>query len=298
MSTAFPESPDRRPLPFPLPKILSFFLVALLATASVYANDLEEIPGCVFVPADWADGDSFLVKLPGGKKEVFRLYYVDCVEMSVRDISDARRIREQSRYFGVEDVKSSVEYGKKAAEFTAAQLQKPFTVYTAYAEARGRSGKPRYYAMIKTADGHDLSQILIENGLARTFGVGRERPDGTRRDDWESNLKDLELSAAIRRIGIWKHSNPDQIVTMRQTERAEAAGLAAIDDALAIRPPETPVDVNRASLEELVRTGLRESLAEQVIRKRPFTNIAELENIKGIGPVTMTKILPFLKIEP
>ena len=85
---------------------------------------------------------------------------------------------------------------------------------------------------------------------------------------------------------------------MRQTEREEAAGLAAIDDALSIQPPESPVDVNRASLEELVRTGLRESLAEQVIRNRPFRNIAELENIKGIGPVTMTKILPFLKIEP
>jgi endonuclease YncB( thermonuclease family) len=298
MSTAFPESPDRRPFPFPLPQILSVFLVILLTAAEVRANELEEIPGCSFEPADWADGDSFFVKLPGGKKEVFRLYFVDCIEMYVSDVSDARRIREQSRYFGVDDVKNCVEYGKRAAEFTAAQLQKPFTVYTAYAEARGRSGKPRYYAMIKTAEGHDLAQLLVQKGLARTFGVGRELPDGTLRDDWESNLKDLELSAAIRRIGIWKLSNPDQIVAMRQTEREEAAGLAAIDDALSIQPPESPVDVNRASLEELVRTGLRESLAEQVIRNRPFRNIAELENIKGIGPVTMTKILPFLKIEP
>jgi competence protein ComEA len=296
MWTASPESLSRRQIP--CPTILSLLIAALISVGSARSNELEEFPACTLEPAEWADGDSFLVKLPDGKKKVFRLYFVDCIEMSVRDVSDARRIREQSRYFGVEDVKICVGYGKKAAEFTTEQLQKPFTLYTAYAEARGRSGKPRYYAMIKTADGHDLTQLLIENGLARTFGIGRELPDGTRRDDWESHLKDLELSAAIRRIGIWKHSNPDQIVTMRQTEREEAAGLAAIDDALAVKPPETPIDVNTASLEELISTGLRESIADEIIKKRPFRTITELDDVKGIGPVTLEKILPFITIEP
>ena len=260
------------------------------------AEELQEMGPCTFVATDWADGDSFLVKLPDGKKEVFRLYYVDCIEKSVSDRNDKERLREQSRYFGVSDYQVAVEHGKKAATFTEEALKKPFVLYTAYADARGRSGKPRYYAFVKTSDERDLGNLLIENGLARAYGTGRETPTGTSRDEWDAHLKDLELGAAIRGKGIWEHSDPDLIAAMRKEERDEMRALEAIDDALVIAPPSEPIDVNTASIEDLMRTGLRESLADQVIKKRPFEKIEDILDVKGIGPATFVKVKPYLRI--
>lgn len=287
MSTASPGFRNRLAL------ILTLFC---LAGGSACAQGLEEIGPCTFVATDWADGDSFLVKLPDGKEKVFRLYFIDCIEQSVSDTSDKRRLREQSRYFGVTDYLTAVEHGKKAAAFTADALKHPFTLHTAYADARGRSGKPRYYAFVRTAEGRDLGHLLVENGLARAFGLGRETPTGTPRDEWDAYLKDLELVAAIGRRGIWAHSDPAQIVAMRKEEREEMRGLEAIDDALVVAPPSEPVDVNTASIEDLMRTGLRESLADAVVKKRPFEKIEDLLDVKGIGPVTFQKVRPYLVV--
>lgn len=276
---------------------LALFLTLFgLAGGTARAQGLEEIGPCTFVATDWADGDSFLVKLPDGKETVFRLYFVDCIEQSVSDTSDKRRLREQSRYFGVTDYLTAVEHGKKAAAFTADALSRPFTIHTAYADARGRSGKPRFYAFVRTAEGRDLGHLLVENGLARAFGLGRETPGGTSRDEWDAYLKDLELVAAIGRRGIWAHSDPAQIVAMRKEEREEMRGLEAIDDALVVAPPSEPVDVNTASIEDLMRTGLRESLADAVVKKRPFEKLEDLLDVKGIGPVTFQKISPYLVV--
>lgn len=276
---------------------LAFILTLFcLAGGSACAQELEKIGPCTFIATDWADGDSFLVKLPDGKETVFRLYFVDCIEQSVSDTSDKRRLREQSRYFGVTDYLTAVEHGKKAAAFTADALKRPFTIHTAHADARGRSGKPRFYAFVRTAEGRDLGHLLVENGLARAFGLGRETPTGTPRDEWDAYLKDLELVAAIGRRGIWAHSDPAQIVAMRKEEREEMRGLEAIDDALVVTPPSEPVDVNTASIEDLMRTGLRESLADAVVKKRPFEKIEDLLDVKGIGPVTFQKVRPYLVV--
>lgn len=285
MSTASPGFRDR----------LRLFLICLLSTTGLCLSaDLQEFGPCTFIPTPWADGDSFLVRLPDGKEEVLRLYFVDCIEQSVSDTSDKRRLREQSRHFGLTDYQIAVDHGKKAAAFTAQALSKPFTVHTAFADARGRSGKPRYYAFIKTADGADLAQLLIGKGLARSFGLGRETPVGTPRDEWETFLKDLELVAAIRREGVWAHAEAEQIVAMRKEERDEMRGLAAIDDALIVAPPSEPIDVNTAPLEDLMRAGLRESLADAVVKKRPFSRIEDLLEVKGIGEKTFQKVRPYL----
>ncbi len=270
--------------------------IACYGTAS-RCDELVEHPDCEWVSTDWADGDSFAVKFPDGKTHVLRLYYVDCIETSISTITDKRRLREQARFFGVEDIRAVVEYGKSATQFTAEQLSSPFTVTTAFADARGRSGKPRYYAFVRTAEGKDLGRLLVEAGLARAFGLGRQTPSGISRDDWESYLSDLELSAAIRKNGVWKESDPDAIIALRQLEREEMRGLEAIDDAFALRPPEEPVDLNTASLEDLVRIGLRESLADAAIQMRPFRSVDDLDDVKGIGPVTLEKVRPYLKLE-
>lgn len=270
-------------------------LVATVAITSG-AADLETISGCRLDPVEWADGDSFQVRMPDGKQQVFRLYFVDSIEKDVTDVTGKRRLREQARYFGVEDFAVALEFGKKAAEFTAAALAEPFSVHTAYANAMGRSGKPRYYAFVTTSKGEDLAALLISNGLARSFGLGRETPAGLSRDDQKAALDDLELVAALRGKGIWKHCDPEKVVTLREAEREEMRALEAVDDALTVAPPSEPVDVNKASLEELVRAGLRESIADSVIRRRPFRSFRELDDVPGIGPATLAKVRPYLRV--
>jgi len=261
-------------------------------------EDLQSLPGCRYLPAPWADGDSFLVRLPDGEEKVFRLYFVDCIETEVADVTGKRRLREQARYFGVEDFSMAREFGVEATRFVAETLTEPFTIHTTFSKAPGRGGKPRHYAFITSAGGHDLGELLVEKGLARAFGFGRETPDGTHRDDWQAQLEDAELVAALRGRGVWKHCDPEKIVEMRREQREELRALEAIDDALVVAPPEETVDLNSASLEELVRTGLRESLADEVIKRRPFRSIEQLDDVPGIGPATLAKVRPYLKIVP
>jgi endonuclease YncB( thermonuclease family) len=261
-------------------------------------EELKEFPGCTHVAAPWADGDSFLVRLPEGKETVFRLYFVDCIETEVGDVTGKRRLREQARYFGVEDFALAREFGLEATRLVAEALSKPFTVHTTFSKAPGRGGKPRHYAFITTAEGQDLAGLLVEKGLARAFGFGRETPRSVHRDDWQAQLEDAELVAALRGRGIWKHCDTEKIVAMRREQREELRALEAIDDALVVAPPEEPVDLNAASLEDLVRTGLRESLADEIIKRRPFRSIGELDDVPGIGPATLEKVSPFLKITP
>ncbi len=279
--------------------IEGFALLAwsVAASLSVAASDLGTYEGCTYLAAPWSDGDSFQVRLPDRRKIVVRLYFVDCVEKDVGDTSGKRRLREQARHFGVDDYAAAHGFGTEAAAFVERVLSEPFTVHTSFAKAPGRSASPRHYAFVRTAAGRDLGELLVENGLARAFGFGRETPDGTHRDDWDAHLKDTEFAAALHRRGLWSHCEPDRLVEMRRQQREELRALESIDDALALAPPAELIDVNAASLEELVRIGLRESIADEVIKRRPFRDLAALGAVRGIGPATLRKVAPFLKFD-
>lgn len=308
MSKVSPDSPAEagaRGLPgrrVPLAAAASTAFVACLAffvpAIGVADPAIESIPGCALVAAPWADGDSFPVRLPDGEEKVFRLYFVDCIESDVADVTGKRRLREQARYFGLEDFATAREFGLEATRFVANALARPFTVHTAFSKAPGRGGKPRHYAFITTASGRDLGEELIDAGLARAFGFGRETPDGTHRDDWQAQLEDAELAAALRGRGVWKHCDPGKIVAMRREQREELRALESIDDAFTDDAPAEPVDVNSATIEELVRAGFRESIADEVVKRRPFRNLDQLDAVPGIGPATINKVRPYLKILP
>jgi len=201
----------------------SLFLTAIFMFGGIlpsYAADLQRFSNAQFINNPANDGDSFLVEA-NGKSFHVRLYFVDCPETSTSSMSDAQRVREQTRYFGLSDAKRTIHFGNEAKTFVERILAKPFTVNTAFASALGRSANGRIYGFITTADGNDLASRLVKNGLARTHGMGRETPDGILRDEMVERLRDLEMSAMLKRVGIWSESDPDRIAELRAKQRSE-----------------------------------------------------------------------------
>lgn len=264
-------------------------------------TNLTSFAGCQFVSAPWADGDSFPVRLPDGSEPTVRLYGVDCIEWHVTDETDARRLSAQRRYFGIaredgnESIKLAKGYGEQAHQFVKAQLSKPFTVHTAFADARGDGRHQRVYAFVTTAGGEDLASLLVHQGLARAHGVCRMTPDGTHRDDYRSGLQDAELVAASRQRGIWKHTDWDRLPEERRDERREAEVLARSMGRKST--PEQPVDLNRAAMDDLMRIpGIGEVLAHRIVENRPYVAVDDVSRVPGIGPVLLERIRPYVSV--
>ena len=166
------------------------------ARAPEFDNTWTKFERCRLLDNASNDGDSFHVKADG-KEYIFRLYEVDAPE-SETDFEVAGRIKEQGEYFGINE-DDVLARGKEAKEFSQSQLERPFTVMTRFLDAMGRSDLPRNYAFIITAEGEDLGQVLVANGLARAWGqraVGLESIYDT--------LKGLEKEAQQHKRGAWQ----------------------------------------------------------------------------------------------
>jgi competence protein ComEA len=261
------------------------------------ADDLQTFTGCMLEKSEWADGDSFPVKFPDGKVRTIRLYGADCMEMHLDgDESNARRLRDQRRYFGIGEILVAKFFGEAAKEETVRQLAKPFTVHTSFADGRGDARFARIYAFVKTAEGRDLAEWLVSRGLARAFGVKRQRPDGTTGAEWQEQLKDAELIAARTGRGAWAKTDWEKLPIARKEARDEAAELETAKE----RPKANenkPIDINRASRDELTGLpGIGEVMAQAIIAARPYQKLEDIMNADGIGPATFAKIRQFIAI--
>ncbi len=261
--------------------------VLLLAAPTAHAAELQRLDGATLVASGGNDGDSFQI-LHHGKKQIIRLYYVDCPETRATTQADARRLREQARYFGLSGTDRIFFYGKQATAFTKKQLARPFTVHTSYADARGRSEAGRVYGFVTTADGQDLATLLVQNGLARSFGVRRALPDGTHRDEATAQLDDQETVAMLKRKGLWKETDPDRLVQLRADARVEEAEINAL-----LHPEITgKIDLNTASVEELKSIqGVGEATARRIIELRPLSGPDDLDQIPRLPASTRSNIL-------
>lgn len=161
------------------------------------AQALVRFNACTLEPDEWTDGDSFRVRLPDGRLETFRLYFVDTTESRSR----GKRSDEQAAYFSITRA-GAVRLGRQAKAFTAAALSKPFTIQTRW---RRVFGGPRYYAFVYTASGKDLAELLVERGLARIYGTRTPAPDGRTSREYRNRLRTLEEQARQVRVGGWKH---------------------------------------------------------------------------------------------
>jgi endonuclease YncB( thermonuclease family) len=161
----------------------------------------QRIDGCTWKADRWNDGDSFhVITGDAGREIVARLYFVDTpeAETAYRD-----RIAEQAAYFGITK-EQAVEIAHEAAAFTGKQLAAPFTVWTRWRSALGRSALGRNYAIIISADGRDLNELLVENGLARIYGTRTALFDGRDSRAYLARLAEIEVTAKRERKGAWR----------------------------------------------------------------------------------------------
>jgi len=287
-------------------RTLHGFLGLLLAHStlcpkqSVAGPELQTFPGCQWIDEEWADGDSFPVRFPDGAIRTVRLYGVDCLESSVEGSdSNARRLRDQKRWFGIPTMELAHGVGRDGKNETRALLTKPFTVHTAFADARGDNRFARIYGFVTTATGQDLSERLVSKGLARAFGVVRQRPDGTSGEEWREQLKDLEVLAAKKDLGAWSLTNWDQLPAERRAARQEENEIASIKGTGLKAEPASRMDINTASRDQLLTLpGIGEAMALRVVETRPYKRIEDLLKVPGIGPATFTKIAPFVFVAP
>jgi len=274
-------------------RLVAFLFIAISSAA--FGQELQKFENCRLVEAGWADGDSFPVKLPDGKEIVLRLYYVDCNEIAAATETDQRRVRDQSSYFGIDDHQVTLEFGRRAADEVKKLLSKPFTVQTAFASAPGRSAKPRTYGFITLSDGRDLGEVLVGDGLARSYGVRRNTPNGLNAEAAEAKMDDLELGAAIARRGIWSKTDPQRLVSLREDRRAEERELQAAFGTSAGQL----IDPNTATVDEIMLLpGVGEVLAERIVEGRPYKSVEELRRVPGVGEKVFARIEDSLQIAP
>ena len=285
--------------------LAAFLLTLLTATDAIAQSKLERFENCQFIETDWCDGDSFRVKDASGKKFTIRLYGVDCVETHVQSNSDSTRLRSQRRYFGISNlggnsstsIIAAKKMGNEARDYVIGELKEPFTVITAWADARGDGRFKRYYGFITTGKGHDLAEQLVRMGHARAYGVNRSTIDGRSQDELKESLKDLEFQAATRRLGIWKSTDWDSLPEERRNERKEESELNLAKDSAATLEPNEKIDLNSAPRDEIMQLpGIGETLANRIIERRPYKSIDLLIEVNGIGRIKLKKIRPFLNL--
>ena len=286
-SVAKQQMKNRQIILFPAIILFAFFPML----TAVHAGDFQVFNNCVIKESASNDGDSFHV-MAGSRRLLVRLYFVDCPETSAWAKSDARRLGEQMRYFGLPSVVDTVHFGKLAAEFTKGALSEPFTLYTTFANAPGRSSIKRIYGFVETAKGDDLASLLVKNGLARPHGVRRKTPRGILHDEMALRLADMEVSAMLRHSGIWAKSDPGRIARLRAQQRAEDRRLADIQARVhASDLPATTLDLNTAGKEQLEAVkGIGPALSAKIIAARPFRSVTELKRVKGIGKEKFNRI--------
>jgi len=279
-------------------------LLVLFLSLGAMANELQSFENVTYVPESWADGDSFRVRFEDGRLFTVRLYGADCLEWKIHDNSDARRLRAQRRYFGISRHGGSAErsialgkqMGEEAAKRVAIVLSKPFTVHTSFADGRGDARFKRIYAFVTTSDGKDLATELVTHGLARAYGVYRSTPDSRSRDEYREELRDAELIAARRSLGVWKFTDWNSLPEERREQRREER-----EDRVAMETaqPIGSVDINTASRDELMQIpGVGEVTATAIIEERPFANVDDLLKVRGIGPKTLEKLKPWVTVMP
>lgn len=260
------------------------------------SGNYVKLRGCSLIDSTANDGDSFMVR-QGGKSFLFRLYAVDTIETTA---NYPDRLAAQARHFGITQ-EQALKCGLEAEKFTRRLLAQPFTVETCWQDAKGASQVPRYYAIITLSDGRDLAGQLAGAGLARVYGWTPATPGFSL-----AKLQALERQARIRELGAYGGGKaPDP----QSTPASSAARLAGAVFASPMPMPDTAsprpasdgggrVNLNTASEQQLLAVpGIGPFYAKQLISGRPYEKVEDITRIRGLGPKTFAKLVPFLTVD-
>lgn len=163
--------------------VLSLCLACSAGWGAEHRKEWVMLTGCEYVPHADNDGDSFHVHC-GTEEFILRLYFVDAPETNLRY---PERTREQADYFGA-TLDQTMRVGKVAGDVVRETLQKPFTIWTRWASAGGRSRERRYYGLVRVGD-RWLAEVLVSKGLARRKGVITNLPTG---ENWRVHADRLD----------------------------------------------------------------------------------------------------------
>ena len=214
--------------------ILALGLFCLLPCAVALAPGWDSLKNCRFLEGSHSDGDS-VEAVYKGQRYVFRLYFVDTIEKNPQ--SRSRRAG-QAKYFnlrGDEVEGKALQAAYAASERTEALLQKPFTVFTRWEKVDPRGDNPSYRAFVETAQGDDLGENLVANGLAiiRNGRLSTEdHPNGRIIDEILRDLRRAETTAHQKGLGAWSAVGPGEGKSMPPSgpiaagERNTLQGLA------------------------------------------------------------------------
>jgi len=164
--------------------------------------------GCTLVADRANDGDSFRVKLPDGRSEIIRLYFVDCPESAFKTYRSGQdnhaRIGDQAADMGGITAQQAVEIGKKAKEFTLFHLGKsPFTLHTEWDSPFNDKRYHGFIVIIYNGKPRFLHELLVGKGYARIHTEGAQLPDGTSERKHEDHLGNLQRTAKAANAGAW-----------------------------------------------------------------------------------------------
>lgn len=168
----------------------------------------ETFAGCTLAEARDNDGDSFLARLPDGRKVRVRLYFVDAPESAFKRYAGGdtnhERIRQQAAVFDGITPEQAVEVGKEAKAFTLGLLEKgPFTLHTVWDSPYQDE---RYHAFVEVRDGSRtrlLHELLVERGLVRIHTKPADLPDGTKVSEQRKRLLEKQRVARQAGKGAW-----------------------------------------------------------------------------------------------
>ncbi len=179
--------------------LIALILCAVVMPMAVQAGSWDTLEKCTLAYNASNDGDSFHVMYKG-KEYYFRLYFVDTPE---KDKSFASRISDQAAYFEISE-EHAVKLGREASKFTKQALNKPFTVYTTWQDAKGGSYMKRHFAFVTTRSGDDLGELLMVNGLGRAYGAQASHPKKPGIQQMWNRLRAAEKKAMQKKKGGWR----------------------------------------------------------------------------------------------
>lgn len=182
---------------------------------------------------------------------------------------------------------SSEYYSREAAEFLTELIEGKEVRLYGYDlfTPESRSGAYLGYVQVKEDDGSikDVNYKMLKNGYGEWVPYYRQEPDSVRA------FQRYEEEARMAGIGMW--ANPDSVG--KRIPRINVDDEADVD---------FPININLANETVLqVLPGIGPALAGRIVEFRlqygGYTDVEQLNDVRGIGPVTMERLRPLVTVE-